>query len=394
MLYRVAFLLALAGCARTPIDAVSQATTVYGPIVFVIQPPATVAAGHAFTVETALKNGNNVTMNVPDTVTLTLSPANGNLLGTTSKASSAGIAAFSGLSVQYGGTYTITATAPAGRFTTAISNTFTVTGAGPPMPDLGPPDMGPLDMGHDMTTSQDMAHDMAAPDLARDMTPPVDMTPPQDMSLAPPTKNLDHLRIMPLGDSITAGSNINPGGGYRIELEAQFVAQGWRPDFVGPNWNGFGTTLHDHEHAGFSGYYIYQIQAGVAQWVADAHPDIVLLMIGTNDIRGNADPNTTAQTYATLLDSTLSACESWGCLVYVCGIPPLGPTTYPVAAPNVATFNNAIWALVPSRPRARKALGGAVLSVSDLGTDDLHPASLAAYGKMADYGMWNSLETN
>src|ERR1051325_9439479 len=91
-------------------------------------------------------------------------------------------------------------------------------------------------------------------------------------------------RVMPLGDSITEGTQ-TPGG-YRIGLWQRLAAGGYRTDFVGSGFNGPG-QLGDHDHEGHPGWRIDQLDANITTWVRNTRPRTVLLHIGTNDISQN-----------------------------------------------------------------------------------------------------------
>ncbi len=92
---------------------------------------------------------------------------------------------------------------------------------------------------------------------------------------------------MPLGDSLTAGGyNIGKvwqiDGGYREHL--------WRYlqpkdiEFVGSRTNGnFASPFHE----GYSGWKIHEVGAIAADAVVNYRPDIVLLMLGSNDLFRN-----------------------------------------------------------------------------------------------------------
>src|SRR5690242_1582484 len=61
------------------------------------------------------------------------------------------------------------------------------------------------------------------------------------------------VRVMPLGDSITHGTQVP--GGYRIGLWQSLVNARYRVDFVGTQFNGPG-NLGDHDHEGRPGWRI------------------------------------------------------------------------------------------------------------------------------------------
>ena len=100
--------------------------------------------------------------------------------------------------------------------------------------------------------------------------------------------------MLPLGDSITAGivAGGHPGsGGYRVLLE-RLLAQSPRKAVLVGSRDDMSPDMTDPWHAGFPGYVIRstspgapgELYGGLAkQIVAQTHPDIVLLMLGTND---------------------------------------------------------------------------------------------------------------
>ncbi|HZY98174.1 MAG TPA: GDSL-type esterase/lipase family protein, partial [Candidatus Baltobacteraceae bacterium] len=102
------------------------------------------------------------------------------------------------------------------------------------------------------------------------------------------------LRVLPLGDSITAGiiAGGHPGsGGYRVMLE-RLLAQSPRKAVLVGSREDMSPEMADPWHDGFPGYVIRntspgapgELYGGLAKdIVAETHPDIVLLMVGTND---------------------------------------------------------------------------------------------------------------
>lgn len=102
------------------------------------------------------------------------------------------------------------------------------------------------------------------------------------------------LRVLPLGDSITAGivAGGHPGnGGYRVLLERLLAQSAHKAVLVGSR-DDMSPEMTDPWHDGFPGYVIRstspgapgELYGGLAKKVvAQTHPDIVLLMVGTND---------------------------------------------------------------------------------------------------------------
>ncbi len=81
-------------------------------------------------------------------------------------------------------------------------------------------------------------------------------------------------------------------GGYRIELFRQAMAQGKNFTFVGNLQNGPASVdgqVFIKNHEGHGGWKISQIAEIIDQVLSTTTPNIVLLMIGTNDINGNVD---------------------------------------------------------------------------------------------------------
>jgi uncharacterized repeat protein (TIGR02543 family) len=112
------------------------------------------------------------------------------------------------------------------------------------------------------------------------------------------------LRIMCVGDSITAGYTDNPTWnvpfqfGYRSGLYTRLTQAGYGFQFVGDSpepWNGtFGTptntpspdlrTLNQDHHRGYGGQGTSYVLSNIANWLASDDPNVVLLMIGINDL--------------------------------------------------------------------------------------------------------------
>jgi lysophospholipase L1-like esterase len=108
------------------------------------------------------------------------------------------------------------------------------------------------------------------------------------------------LRIMPLGDSITYGVGSTDGAGYRARLERRLIAAGFRVDFVGSR--DAGPPDMDGDNEGHSGWTISRMARKVDRWLAAYRPDVVLLHIGTNDVRLNGYRNGAAKRLGVLLN--------------------------------------------------------------------------------------------
>ena len=100
------------------------------------------------------------------------------------------------------------------------------------------------------------------------------------------------LRIMPLGDSITHGSQSVRGNGYRGPLYVALTNLGYNVNYVGTETDSYGKTdpfLPDNDHEGHSGWRlenassggIYNHIQGFFAKIDDPH--VILLHLGTND---------------------------------------------------------------------------------------------------------------
>lgn len=120
-------------------------------------------------------------------------------------------------------------------------------------------------------------------------------------------------KIMPLGDSITRGTNdINSPngsipGGYRRGLGERLANAGHTFDFVG-NRSDNAYPGMDPDHNGNNGFRTDQILANLTNWLA-VDPDIVLLHAGSNDILQDI-PVATAISHLNSLVNTITASDS------------------------------------------------------------------------------------
>ena len=128
-------------------------------------------------------------------------------------------------------------------------------------------------------------------------------------------------KIMPFGDSITDGYNQDTQGGYRVELFKRAHADGKNITFVGSGSNGPSTVdgvTFPNNHEGHSGWTIYPEgwRDGISYCLSsnsnkkclatnsvmlEYKPNIVLLMIGTNDCIDNYDMANATTRLSTLI---------------------------------------------------------------------------------------------
>jgi lysophospholipase L1-like esterase len=185
------------------------------------------------------------------------------------------------------------------------------------------------------------------------------------------------VRVMPLGDSITDGTQVP--GGYRIGLWQRFTGNGFRVDLVGTQFNG-PASLGDHDHEGHPGWRIDQIDANIVGWLQTSTPHTVLLHIGTNDVLQNFNLNGAPGRLSTLIDhitGTVPTAE-----VFVAQLIPLANAGQDAA---VRTFNAAIPGIVQSKVSAGRHVHlvdmHSALTTADL-IDGIHPTA-GGYDKMA-----------
>lgn len=206
--------------------------------------------------------------------------------------------------------------------------------------------------------------------------------------LAPIYGTITKPKIMPLGDSITAGQHsIDPTpGSYRIQLAADLSANGLSVDFVGSQSNG-PNSLGDKNHEGHGGWTIDQITNLVNTGLLNTYkPDLVLLMIGTNDARGTGG-NSLSGMYtdlSNLIDRITG--QSPNTQLLVSSIAPIDPSLQGQSrATQAKNFNNLIPDLVRDKVAQGKKVAfvnaGSSLTLNDLVSDGFHPDT-EGYNKM------------
>jgi lysophospholipase L1-like esterase len=185
------------------------------------------------------------------------------------------------------------------------------------------------------------------------------------------------VRIMPLGDSITYGSKAP--GGYRLELWTRLQRDGAAVDFVGSRQDG-PASLGDRDHEGHSGWRIDELTEAVDGWLARQQPEIVLLMIGTNDVLQNHEVAGAPARLAALLDRITA--KRPRLRVLVATLPPLDK---PAWQAQVDAYNAALPGIVQARARAgaRVQLVDVArgMTTADL-ADGIHP-NAGGYAKLA-----------
>jgi lysophospholipase L1-like esterase len=153
------------------------------------------------------------------------------------------------------------------------------------------------------------------------------------------------VRIMPLGDSITAGP-----GCWRAMLWNDLRTAGYTNiDFVGSVADGgcnYGYS-YDGDNEGHGGYSATGIadQNQLPPWLDAARPDIVLMHLGTNDMWGGYIPIANVLAAYTKLVGQMRAANP-AMKIIVAQIIPMNPSGCPTCAADVAALDNAVpgWA--------------------------------------------------
>ena len=200
------------------------------------------------------------------------------------------------------------------------------------------------------------------------------------------------IKILPLGDSITFGYGtdfegdgiLENEGGYRIRLEDLLANNNIGFDFVGSQTGG-PASLADQDNEGHPGFRIDEIATDAAanSWFTNADPDVVLLMLGTNDLNQNYQIATAPDRISSLIDQVLADVPD--AHVIVSTVP---TTTKSWVNPRVVNYNATLPGIVNTKISEGKNVSlvdiNSVISTDEL-ADSLHP-TLAGYNDAA--GVW------
>lgn len=179
----------------------------------------------------------------------------------------------------------------------------------------------------------------------------------------------NEVRIMPLGDSLTSGY---PGSdSYRACLLKLLKQNKFNVNFVGSQSDGT-KDLPDKDHEGHGGYTSSQLEGCVYKWIDQFSPQIVLLLIGTNDMCQNVPPEVCSSNIGRIIENIML--KSKGIRVFVSSIPPLGYGTK--INNNIVDTNNLIKSVIEAEKSkgffVRYVDGGSLVSVEDLYKDHVH----------------------
>jgi lysophospholipase L1-like esterase len=164
------------------------------------------------------------------------------------------------------------------------------------------------------------------------------------------------VRIMPLGDSITAGP-----GCWRAYLWGQLQGGGYTNiDFVGSTSDGGGCNpgfAYDQDHEGHSGFSVTGIADGnqLPPWLTAARPDIIVMHLGTNDMWGGWIPLETKITAMTKLIGQMRAYKANIKLV-AAQIIPMDASGCTTCMSDVLAFNSALATLASNLSTAQSPI--------------------------------------
>ncbi|MBR6338351.1 MAG: hypothetical protein IKR76_11585 [Ruminococcus sp.] len=213
-----------------------------------------------------------------------------------------------------------------------------------------------------------------------------------------------NIKLMTCGDSITDGFWLK--GGYRKFLCDKLEENGLSQyvDFVGSKKGG---ECYDNEHEGYTGWSIDRIEESITgsrmgvsnilpKRIEKFQPDVVTLMIGTNDILSNYELDTAGDRLSALIDAMLEKMPE-GSVLYVATLPYMDandttyidPETFDTEYMDecVSNFNAAVTQVV-----GQKENEGKKVILADMSTvllkldlyDGVHPNE-EGYKKMADF---------
>ena len=189
----------------------------------------------------------------------------------------------------------------------------------------------------------------------------------------------DTIEVMPLGDSITYGIGATPRDSYRTDLYDRLTRAGVRVDFVGSVQSGTGT---DPDNEGHPGWTVSQISDRIDGWLATYRPDVILLHIGTNDMRSGATAPYAYMSLSMLLDQ-ISA-DAPNAQVYVAKITGAGTqSNRPLWKRRIDRYNSRVPGVVAAKGINFHLVDQSSISGIDL-SDLVHPNAFG-FSKMA----WN-----
>lgn len=111
------------------------------------------------------------------------------------------------------------------------------------------------------------------------------------------------LRVMAFGDSLTMGQGSTHQAGYRLAFLDRMRAEGYEVDMLGRYQHG--PEGMDGDHEGYQGRGVAKLDEVSFGAIRRDHPDAILLLIGTNDVK-TFQPESFRIRYSVLLDRFLA----------------------------------------------------------------------------------------
>ncbi len=210
------------------------------------------------------------------------------------------------------------------------------------------------------------------------------------------------LKIMPVGDSITDDCFGN--GAYRLHLQTLLESNGYAFTFVGRNVSSTTAGFTQRQHEGYCGapiappgYYDVHAYKGadaylekiVPDALTNVTPDVILLLIGANDIGHGRDPFRVATNeMSALLDLIFSNAPAVNVIIGRITSLTNGSWGYGNYATNVSIYNAALQKLVHTRRAAGQNVFmadcfSAVDIVTGFQGDHVHP-NTSGFNALAD----------
>jgi lysophospholipase L1-like esterase len=186
------------------------------------------------------------------------------------------------------------------------------------------------------------------------------------------------ITIMPLGDSLTDGysTTYTTGGGYRTNLYTGLTAAGYQVQFEGSSTDNPSSVLkaaNETQHEGHPGIFIGGdgVHSGILDnlgaWFSTYQPDIVLLMIGTNDIAQDFEVSSAPQRLGAVLDG-ITTLDPHAEIIVSTLIYSLNPGVNQL----ITNFNASLPAVVTSRSNVDLVNNSGLLNVATDYSDTFH----------------------
>lgn len=153
------------------------------------------------------------------------------------------------------------------------------------------------------------------------------------------------VNIMPLGDSITAGSHgadPNGTGGYRAVLWQRLHEAGFEVDFVGSITDELVPVGSGHE--GHHGWRTDELALHIEHWLQVYQPHLIALQIGINDIVQEASTRLVVSRLTDLVDKILQRSNAHLIVAAIVGV--LESNDYHVDPQKILAYNAAIPGIV------------------------------------------------